>query len=141
MSQPTCAAIPAIASGRDTRPIASSTGNEIIQRNGSTSATTLAGPGRTSIGATYPEKMNTAKYSRLMAVTLVVQNAAIARVHSTVKRRAIASNSAGTNAKMAHGSVVKVGRNVRAKSPATGNAATKVRALKASPIATSRWTG
>src|SRR5690606_40080147 len=60
-----CAAIPAIASGRDTRPIASSTGNEIIQRNGSTSATTLAGPGRTSIGATYPEKMNTAKYSRL----------------------------------------------------------------------------
>src|SRR5690606_30690046 len=141
MSQPTCAAIPAIASGRDTRPIASSTGNEITQRNGSTSATTLAGPGRTSIGAPYPEKMNTAKYSRLIAVTRVVQDAAIARVHSTGQRKALASNRAGTDARRAQGSVVKVGLDVRARTRATGSAATKVRALKASPIATSRWTG
>ena len=73
-----------------------------------------------------------------MAVTLVVQKAARASVHSTAKRRAIASRSAGTNATNAQGSVANEGRNASARRPATGNAAAIVNALYASPTAMSR---
>src|SRR6266540_3040856 len=119
-----------MASGAETRPRISSTGNETNQRKGSAVATARAGAGSSASGAMVPERKNDArKYISLIAITRVVQNAAKASAAPSMSRAANEMTKAGTASANAHRCGSKRASNAHARPTAAGTMTSDVSAL------------